>query len=68
MPKRRPVRGIDHLGITVPDLEVASRFVEEAFDAKLLFDNLKRSDALFAGPEAEAMVGLAPGAVLVPCG
>ncbi|SRR5258708_2955003 len=65
MPKRKPVRGIDHLGITVPDLEVASRFFEEAFDAKPLFDNIKRSDTPFAGPEAEAMVGLAPGAVLV---
>src|SRR5882762_10222642 len=65
MPKRKPVRGIDHLGITVPDLDAASRFFEEAFDAKPLFDNIKRSDTPFAGPEAEAMVGLAPGAVLV---
>jgi catechol 2,3-dioxygenase-like lactoylglutathione lyase family enzyme len=65
MSKAKPVRGIDHLGITVPDLDAASRFFEEAFDAKPLFDNIKRSDEPFAGAQAEAMVGLAPGTVVV---
>ena len=65
MSQRKPVRGIDHLGITVPDLDAASRFFEQAFDAKPLFDNIKRSDQPFAGAEAEAMIGLAPGTVLV---
>jgi catechol 2,3-dioxygenase-like lactoylglutathione lyase family enzyme len=40
MSQRKPVRGIDHLGITVPDLDAASRFFEQAFDAKPLFDNI----------------------------
>ncbi len=53
MSKRKTIRGIDHLGITVPDLDAASRFFEEAFDAKSLFDNI------------EALVGMAPGTVLV---
>jgi catechol 2,3-dioxygenase-like lactoylglutathione lyase family enzyme len=65
MSKRSPVRGVDHIGITVPDLDAASRFFEEAFDAKSLFDNIKRSDEPFAGAKAEAMVGLTPGTVLV---
>ncbi|MEA2804542.1 MAG: hypothetical protein QOG78_4926 [Rhodospirillaceae bacterium] len=65
MPGRKPIRGIDHLGITVPDLDAASRFFEEAFDAKPLFDNIKRSGEPFEGAKAEAMVGMAPGTVLV---
>jgi len=65
MAKRKPVRGIDHLGITVPDLEAASRFFEQAFDAKKLFDNIMRSDPPFEGATAEALVGMAPGTVLV---
>jgi hypothetical protein len=68
MSQRNSVLGIDHLGITIPDLDAASRFFEQAFDAKPLFDNIKRSDQPFAGAEAEAMVGLAPGTVLVTCG
>ena len=39
MSERKFVRGIDHFGITVPDLDAASRFLEEAFDARPLFDN-----------------------------
>jgi catechol 2,3-dioxygenase-like lactoylglutathione lyase family enzyme len=65
MSKRKTIRGIDHLGITVPDLDAASRFFEEAFDAKSLFDNIKRSDEPFEGAQAEALVGMAPGTVLV---
>jgi catechol 2,3-dioxygenase-like lactoylglutathione lyase family enzyme len=58
------VRGIDHLGITVPDLEAATRFFIDAFDARPLFDNIRRTDPPFEGAEAENKVGMAPGVVL----
>ena len=54
----KPIRGIDHFGMTVPDLDAASRFLEQAFDAKPLYDNIKRTDAPFEGPMAEALVGM----------
>jgi catechol 2,3-dioxygenase-like lactoylglutathione lyase family enzyme len=34
------VRGVDHVGVTVPDIELASRFFVEAFDAEILYDLL----------------------------
>jgi hypothetical protein len=30
MSERKPTRGMDHVGITVPDLDVASRFLTDA--------------------------------------
>lgn len=63
--KGHVIRGMDHVGITVPNLDAASRFFEEAFDAKSLYDNIKRSDPPFEGPKAEAMLGLGPGTALV---
>jgi len=34
------VRGIDHIGITVPDVEAATRFLSEAFDAAIVYDTV----------------------------
>jgi catechol 2,3-dioxygenase-like lactoylglutathione lyase family enzyme len=34
------VRGIDHIGITVPDMEAATRFLREAFDAAIVYDTV----------------------------
>src|SRR5688572_27899751 len=65
MSKRKSIRGIDHFGITVPDLEAATRFLEQAFDAKPLYDNIKRTDPPFDGTVGEELVGMAPDAVLV---
>ena len=57
-----PCRGIDHFGITVPDLEAATRFLVEAFDAKPLYDNIKRTDPPFDGAgliaDAVALAGI----------
>ena len=65
MSTTKAIRGIDHFGMTVPDLDAASRFLEQAFDAKPLYDNIKRTDAPFEGAMAEALVGMAPGTVLI---
>jgi catechol 2,3-dioxygenase-like lactoylglutathione lyase family enzyme len=63
--ERKPTRGMDHVGFTVPDLDAATRFFTEAFDAKTLYDSIKRTDQPFAGPKAEAMLGVPPNTVLV---
>jgi len=34
------VRGIDHIGITVPDIEQATLFLERAFDARVLYHSV----------------------------
>ena len=34
------VRGIDHIGITVPDIEKATLFFERAFDAQVLYHSV----------------------------
>lgn len=32
-----PVRGIDHIGITVPDIDQATLFFKQAFDARIIY-------------------------------
>lgn len=59
------VRGIDHVGITVPDLERATRFFTEAFGATTIYDTHLRTDPPQTGKQAEDMLGLTPGACVV---
>lgn len=63
--RKPPVRGMDHIGITVPNLDEASRFLEQAFDAKPMYDNIKRSEPPQTGPKAEAMLGISSDTKLV---
>jgi len=51
------MHGIEHVGITVPDLEAASRFFAQAFGAEILFDNITR-DAPVQGEHLAAMFGV----------
>jgi catechol 2,3-dioxygenase-like lactoylglutathione lyase family enzyme len=55
------VRAIEHVGITVPEMEEATRFFVDAFGAEKLYDML---DEPLGGPEVEAGLGIAPGAVI----
>ena len=57
------VRGIDHIGLTVPDLEAATRFFAEAFGALVLYDALPHSAPARSGPELEARLGVPAGTV-----
>lgn len=54
-------RGIDHIGITVPNLEQATLFFEQAFDAKLSYDNIGQDDAPQEGSGIEQQLGLPQG-------
>jgi len=53
-----PARGIDHIGMTVPDIERAARFLEAALGATTLYDVQRLSDAPMAGKDVEQQLGM----------
>ena len=53
---------IDHVGVTVPDIDAATAFFEAAFDAVVLYDMRRRSDAPNGTPEAHRYLGI-PGSM-----
>ena len=55
------IRAIEHIGITVPDLEQATTFFAEAFGAEKIYDML---DAPLQGPAVEAGLGIPAGATI----
>lgn len=55
------VRGVDHIGITVPDLDKATKFFQDAFGAKVLYDML---DAPLSGALIEDALDVPKGTVL----
>jgi catechol 2,3-dioxygenase-like lactoylglutathione lyase family enzyme len=55
------VRGVDHIGITVPDIEAATRFLTEAFGAVVLYDML---DGPLSGELIETALEVPKGTVL----
>jgi catechol 2,3-dioxygenase-like lactoylglutathione lyase family enzyme len=60
-----PVRGIDHVAMTVPNIDDASRFLEKALGAKPIYDDLNRGDTPMKGAVVERQLDLAPGTSLV---
>ena len=59
------VRGMDHVAMTVPNLEDASRFLEEALGAQPIYDDLKRGQAPLSGALVERQLALAAGSSIV---
>jgi catechol 2,3-dioxygenase-like lactoylglutathione lyase family enzyme len=59
------IRGIDHVGITVPDIEVATTFFEEAFGAKIISHFYKADEPPLGSPQFEKDMNLAAGTLLV---
>ena len=55
------VRAIEHIGITVPDLEQATVFFAEAFGAEHVYDMI---DAPLSGPAIESGLGVPAGATI----
>ncbi|WP_121842608.1 VOC family protein [Streptomyces sp. S5] len=56
-----PVHGMDHVGVTVPDIDQATRFFEDAFDAELIYESKALSDEPGEGAETEQTLHLFPG-------
>lgn len=59
------VRGVDHVGLTVPDVDAATAFFAEALGASLLYDALPKTAAHRSGPNLEARLGVPAGTVQV---
>lgn len=55
------VRGIDHVGVTVPDIDAATAFFVDALDAFVLYDTLPADAGPDAGPTVERRLGLPAG-------
>jgi catechol 2,3-dioxygenase-like lactoylglutathione lyase family enzyme len=55
------IRGMDHVGITVSDIDEATRFFELAFGAEAIYDSVSHSDDDVKGEEAEGILNLFPG-------
>lgn len=53
------IRGIEHVGLTVPDMAAATEFFAAAFGAEKIYDMLTEP---LAGPEVEAGLGIPQGA------
>ena len=43
--------GIEHIGMTVPDIDAATTFFDQAFGATLVYEGLSRSDPPMGGPD-----------------
>ncbi|MEJ5116904.1 VOC family protein [Gluconobacter cerinus] len=56
-------RGIDHVGVTVPDINLAIRFLEAALGAVALYRNVTHTQPQ-QGPQTEKILGLPTGSVV----
>ncbi|WP_061709125.1 VOC family protein [Pseudenterobacter timonensis] len=56
-----PVRGIDHIGITVPDIEQATYFFENALGAKVLYRSAEKGDGNIDNKSQRETLRLYPG-------
>ncbi|MGV3770312.1 MAG: VOC family protein [Sphingobium phenoxybenzoativorans] len=50
------VRGLDHIGVTVPNIEEAETFLFEAFGVEFIYETLNRSQPPFEGAAVEQMI------------
>jgi catechol 2,3-dioxygenase-like lactoylglutathione lyase family enzyme len=71
----RPVRGIDHIGVTVPDIDAATAFFVRALGAEVLYDTLRAEDGPRGGAALEHRLGVPEGSeqqairmLGLPCG
>lgn len=55
-------RGIQHIGVTVPDLDAATRFLVDGLGAEVVYDGLTKDDEPRSGAEVERQLGLPHGA------
>lgn len=55
------IRGMDHVGITVSDINEATRFFEQAFGAEVIYDSVAPQDDNVQGEETAKTLHLFPG-------
>lgn len=59
------IRGIEHIGITVPSIEAAERFFESAFGARTLYALIEKGGKSQHGEDMHDKNGLEPGTQIV---
>lgn len=57
-------RAVQHIGVTVPDLEAATRFLVEGLGARIAYDGLTSDEEPRRGAQVERQLGLPPGAAI----
>ena len=57
-------RGIQHIGVTVPDLDAATEFLVQGLGAKVVHDGLTTDDEPRQGAEVGRQLGLPSGAAI----
>lgn len=58
-------RGINHIGLTVPDIEVATEFFKQGLDGKVAYDSQTQNDSPREGEFVEEVLGLEKGAKII---
>ncbi len=59
------IKGIEHIGITVPSIEEAERFFHAAFDARTLYALIDKDDEPQRGEDMEPKKGLRAGTQII---
>ncbi|MGE9552991.1 VOC family protein [Erwinia amylovora] len=63
--ERLLTRGINHVGLTVPDLQQATDFLQKALDAKFVYNGLTDNDPPREGADTERQLGLTSGSLII---
>lgn len=58
-------RGMNHIGLTVPDIEAATDFFKKSLDAKIAYDSQTYKDSPREGDAVEHFLGLPDGAKII---
>lgn len=53
------IQGIDHVGVTVPNIEQATQFFKEALDAEVLYDMLTKNEPKRDSVQIQTRLGVA---------
>ncbi|MBB4858722.1 catechol 2,3-dioxygenase-like lactoylglutathione lyase family enzyme [Novosphingobium chloroacetimidivorans] len=61
----RPLRGINHVGVTVPDIEAATTFLIEGLGARVIYESFSPDQPPQGNPDLDRELNLAPGTQLV---
>lgn len=62
---RTPLRGINHVGVTVPDIEAATTFLIDALGAQVIYESHSASQPPAGSPDLDRSLNLATGTRLI---
>jgi catechol 2,3-dioxygenase-like lactoylglutathione lyase family enzyme len=65
--QNKKVPAIDHIGINVPDIDSASIFLQQAFDAEVLYESYTKKQSPLEFDGNEAALNLSPQTKLYAC-